>query len=79
MNGIIDSPDMLELFGLICPKPGLRSTRLANTIKTTKKYVDQGPHNRLSNLVNIYCDTINYFGDTIKCFKNNIKKVILKY
>ncbi|CAG5073577.1 Protein of unknown function [Cotesia congregata] len=36
INGHIDSPEILEKVGIICPRSNLRANRLIETIKTTK-------------------------------------------
>lgn len=77
INGIIDSPETLESFGFICPRPGLRSSRLLNTIKTTRNYVYNGPGNRIAHVVNDHCSDINFFGDTITSFRHDTKRLFM--
>lgn len=77
INGHLDSPVILEQFGLICPRSNLRSRRILDTTKSTKSYVINGPRNRITNLVNDKCDNLSLFDTSLTSFIGSVKRLFL--
>lgn len=77
LNGYLDSPEILEQFGLICSRPNLRSRRILETTTSTKSYVINGPRNRIANLVNDNSVNLSLFDVSLTSFVGSVKSLIL--
>lgn len=77
INGLILSPEIHEQFEFTKPRPGLRNTRLLITTKTSRSYVYHGPRNRISNLVNEHCSSINFLEDSMGTFYSKLNNILL--
>ncbi|XP_018797405.1 PREDICTED: uncharacterized protein LOC108974167 isoform X3 [Bactrocera latifrons] len=79
VNGLIDAPDIIRSFQCVSVGLSLRRNRLLKTMKTTKSYVFNGPHNRLARLVNSLHSDVDFYSGSLSAFIPDIKSRLLQY
>lgn len=75
-NGLIDAQDIQSCFEFVPTNLTLRRHRLLKTTRSTKKYVINGPQNRIATLVNSLHDQVDLYSGTFDNLITTIKNVL---